>query len=92
MDRRKEGILEFLPAIHKETVDSSKGAIKARVTTVAPLTESQVNGLKKRLDKLYRQEGGDRGCSRPADFGRDYDSSRQHDGRWQHCGQTKKSQ
>ena len=52
VDRRKEEILEFLPAIHKETVDRSKGAIKARVTTVAPLTENQMNGIKKRLDKL----------------------------------------
>jgi len=52
VDRRKEGILEFLPAIHKETVDSNKGIIKARVTTVAPLTENQMNGLKKHLDKL----------------------------------------
>ena len=52
VDRRKEGILEFLPVIHKETVDSSKGVIKARVTTVAPLTENQANSLKKRLDKL----------------------------------------
>jgi len=52
VDRRKEEILEFLPAIYKETVDSNKGVIKARVTTVAPLTENQMNGLKKHLDKL----------------------------------------
>ena len=56
VDRRKEGILEFLPAIHKETVDSNKGIIKARVTTVAPLTENQMNGLKKRLDKLLSKK------------------------------------
>src|SRR3990167_3577820 len=47
VDRRKEGILEFLPAIHKETVDSSKGVIKARVTTAAPLTENQTNKSEK---------------------------------------------
>jgi F-type H+-transporting ATPase subunit delta len=52
VDRRRERIVEFLPAIYKETVDASKGVINARVTTVAPLTESQMSGLKKRLDKL----------------------------------------
>ncbi len=52
VDRRRERILGFLPAIYKETVDATKGVINARVTTVAPLTESQMNGLKKRLDML----------------------------------------
>lgn len=52
VDRRKEGILEFLPAIYKETVDGNKGIVKARVTTAGPLTENQMNGLKRRLDKL----------------------------------------
>ncbi len=52
VDRRRQGILEFLPLIYKETVDASKGVIKARVTTVTPLNESQMHGLKKRLDEI----------------------------------------
>ena len=52
VDRRNEGILEFIPDVYKETIDEKKGILKAKVQTVIPLTAERLNSLKKRLDKL----------------------------------------
>ena len=52
VDRRNEGILEFIPEVYKGVVDEKKGVLKAKVQTVIPLTGEQLNTLKKRLDKL----------------------------------------
>ena len=52
VDRRNEGILEFIPEVYKGVVDEKKGVLKAKVHTVIPLTGERLNTLKKRLDKL----------------------------------------
>ena len=52
VDRRNEGILEFIPEVYKGVVDEKKGVLKAKVQTVIPLTGERLNTLKKRLDKL----------------------------------------
>ena len=52
VDRRNEGILEFVPEVYKGVVDEKKGVLKAKVQTVIPLTGERLNTLKKRLDKL----------------------------------------
>ena len=52
VDRRNEGILEFIPEVYKGVVDEKKGFLKAKVQTVIPLTGERLNTLKKRLDKL----------------------------------------
>ena len=53
-----------------------KAPLKPGITTVAPLTENQVNGIKKRLDKLTGKKVEIEVVHDPADSGRSYDSSR----------------
>ncbi len=52
VDRRNEGILEFIPEIYREVIDEKRGVLKAKIQTVVPLTEERLNTLKKRLDNL----------------------------------------
>lgn len=52
VDRRKEGLLEFIPDVYKTVTDEKKGVIKATVQTVVPLTGERLDNFKKQLKKM----------------------------------------
>ncbi len=52
VDRRKVGILEFIPDVYKMVTDEKKGVIKATVQTVVPLTGERLDNFKKKLKKI----------------------------------------
>lgn len=52
VDRRREGIIEFIPEVYKPAVDDKRGVIKAKVQTVISLTGERLDDFKKKLKKL----------------------------------------
>jgi len=52
IDRRKEGILEFIPDVYKTVIEEKKNVIKATVQTVVPLTGDRLDNFKKQLKKI----------------------------------------
>jgi F-type H+-transporting ATPase subunit delta len=52
VDRRKEGILEFIPDVYKAVTDEKKGVIKATVQTIVPLEGDRLDNFKKQLKKI----------------------------------------
>ncbi len=52
VDRRREGIIEFIPEVYKPAVDDKRGVIKAKVQTVISLTGERLDNFKKKLKKL----------------------------------------
>lgn len=52
VDRRKEGILEFIPDVYKTVTNEKKGTMKAKVQTVIPLTGERLDNFRKQLNKL----------------------------------------
>lgn len=52
IDRRKEGILDFVPDVYKEVTLEKKGVVKATVQVVAPLTGDRLEDFKKQLKKI----------------------------------------
>ncbi|MFO0792931.1 MAG: ATP synthase F1 subunit delta [Candidatus Brocadiaceae bacterium] len=52
VDRRREGIMEFIPEVYKPAVDDKRGVIKAKIQMVIPLTGERLDNFKKKLNKL----------------------------------------
>jgi len=52
VDRRKEEILEYIPAVYRAVTDEKKGVVKATVQTVVPLTGERLDYFKKQLKKI----------------------------------------
>ncbi|MDN3509914.1 MAG: ATP synthase F1 subunit delta [Candidatus Jettenia sp. CY-1] len=52
VDRRKIGLLEFIPEVYKTVASEKKGIVKARVQTVIPLAGERLDNFKKQLSKL----------------------------------------
>lgn len=52
IDRRKEGILDFVTDVYKEVTHEKKGVLKATVQTVMPLSGERLEDFKKKLKKI----------------------------------------
>lgn len=52
VDRRKEGILKFIPDVYKAVIYEKKGVIRATVQTVVPLAGDRLDNFKKQLKRI----------------------------------------
>lgn len=52
VDRRKVEVLELIPMVYKDAIDEKKGILRARVETVLPLPDEQLELLKGQLAKI----------------------------------------